>query len=141
MLRCVIAKTGPCRPSCRTGSLLSGRPLFRRMFSAIAAGRAKKRRKLVLRPGYEQLTSIRLERMPSLRGQDTAGTGQNMETRLAKTTSMFFGQCYGWPLAPLGTCEVIRFRTNSRIRFLAAPSPMPAKPLKTTSEAPRSEEG
>jgi hypothetical protein len=63
------------------------------------------------------------------------------ETRLAETTSMFFGQCYGWPLAPLGTCEVIRFRTNSRIRFLAAPSPMPAKPLKTTSEAPRSEEG
>src|SRR5271166_209863 len=53
----------------------------------------------------------------------------------------FFGQCYGWPLAFLGTCEVIRFRTNSRIRFLAAPSPMPAKPLKTTSEAPRSEEG
>jgi hypothetical protein len=73
--------------------------------------------------------------------QDTAGAGQNMEARLAETTSMFFGQCYGWPLAPLGTCEVTRFRTNSRIRFLAAPSPMPAKPLKTTSEAPRSEEG
>ena len=60
---------------------------------------------------------------------------------LAETTSRFFRQSYGWPLAPLGTCEVIRFRTNSRIRFLAAPSPMPAKPLKTTSEAPRSEEG
>jgi hypothetical protein len=106
-----------------------------------AAERAKKRRKLVLRPGYEQLTIIPLQRMPSLLGQDTAGAGQNMETRLAETTMMFFGQCYGWPLAPLGTCEVIRFRTNSPIRFLTAPSPMPAKPLKTTSEAPRSEEG
>ena len=111
------------------------------MFSAMAAERAKKRRKLVLRPGYEQLTSIRLQRMPSLLGQDTDGAGQNMETRLAETTSMFFGQSYGWPLAPLGTCEVIRFRTNSPIRFLTAPSPMPANPLKTTCEAPRSEEG
>lgn len=92
-------------------------------------------------PCYEQLTSIRLQRMPSLQGQDTAGAGQNMETRLAETTNKFFGQSYGWPLAPLGTCEVIRFRTNSPIRFLTAPSPMPAKPLKTTSEAPRSEEG
>jgi hypothetical protein len=117
------------------------RQTLRRMFSAMAAERAKKRRKLVLRPGYEQLTSIRLQRMPSLLGQDTAGAGQNMETRLAETTSMFFGQSYGWPLAPLGTCEVIRFRTNSPIRFLTAPSPMPAKPLKTTCEAPRSEEG
>jgi len=107
----------------------------------MAAERVKKRRKLVLRPGYEQLTSIRLQRMPSLLGQDTAGTGQNMETRLAETTNKFFGQSYGWPLAPLRTCEVIRFRTNSPIRFLTAPSPMPAKPLKTTSEAPRSEEG
>ncbi len=60
---------------------------------------------------------------------------------LLETTSMFFRQSYGWPLAPLGTCEVIRFRTNSPIKFLTAPSPMPAKPLKTTSEAPRSEEG
>ena len=102
---------------------------------------AKKTAQVLPRPGYEQLTSIRLQRMPSLLGQDTAGAGQNMETRLAETTSMFFGQSYGWPLAPLGTCEVIRFRTNSRIRFLTAPSPMPAKPLKTTSEAPRSEEG
>ncbi len=117
------------------------RQTLRRMFSAMAAERAKKRRKLVLRPGYEQLTSIRLQRMPSLLGQDTAGAGRNMETRLAETTAMFFGQSYGWPLAPLGTCEVIRFRTNSLIRFLTAPSPMPAKPLKTTSEAPRSEEG
>ena len=70
-----------------------------------------------------------------------SGAGQNMETRPADKTSMFFGQSYGWPLAPLGTCEVIRFRTNSPIRFLTALSPMPAKPLKTTSEAPRSEEG
>ena len=89
-------------------------------------------------PGYEQLNSIRLQRMPSLLG---SGCGQNMETRLAEATNMFFGQSYGWPLAPLGTCGVIRFRTNSPIRFLTAPSPMPAKPLKTTSEAPRSEEG
>jgi hypothetical protein len=72
----------------------------RRMFSAMAAERAKKRRKLVLRPGYEQLTSIRLQRMPSLLGQDTAGAGQNMETRLAETTSMFFGQSY--PMATVG---------------------------------------
>ncbi len=117
------------------------RQTLRRMFSGMTAERAKKRRKLVLGPGYEQLTSIRLRRMPSLLGQDTAGAGQNMETRLAETTSMFFGQSYGRPLAFLGTCDVIRFRTNSRIRFLTAPSPMPAKPLKTTSEAPRSEEG
>jgi hypothetical protein len=66
----------------------------------MAAERAKKRRKLVLRPGYEQLTSIRLQRMPSLLGQDTAGAGQNMETRLAETTSMFFGQSY--PMATVG---------------------------------------
>jgi hypothetical protein len=95
----------------------------------------------VLRPGYEQLTIIRLQRMASLLGKDTAGAWQNMGTRLAETTSMFFGQSYGWPLAPLGTCEVIRFRRNSAIRFLTALSPMPDKPLKTTSEAPRSEEG
>jgi hypothetical protein len=91
-------------------------------------------------PCYEQLTGIRLQRMPTPR----SGYGwsrANMETRLAETTNKFFGQSYGWPLAPLGTCEVIRFRTNSLIRFLTAPSPMPAKPLKTTSEAPRSEEG
>jgi hypothetical protein len=42
------------------------RPTLRRMFRAMAAERAKKRRKLVLKPGYEQLTSIRLQRMPSL---------------------------------------------------------------------------
>jgi hypothetical protein len=65
----------------------------------------------------------------------------SQETKLAKTTSMFRGQPYGWPLAALGTCEVIRFETNSAIRFLTADSPMPVKPLKTTSEAPRSEEG
>ena len=92
-------------------------------------------------PCYEQLTSIRLQRMPSLQGQVTAGAGKTWKTRLAETTNKFFGQSYGWPLAPLGTCEVIRFRTNSPIRFLTAPSPMPAKPLTTTSEPPRSEEG
>jgi len=48
---------------------------------------------------------------------------------------------YGWPFAPLGTCEVNRFRTNSRIRFDTASAPVPAKPLKTTNEAPRSEAG
>ena len=42
------------------------RQTLRRMFSAMAAERARKRRKLVLKPGYEQLTSIRLQRMPSL---------------------------------------------------------------------------
>ena len=42
------------------------RQTLRRMFSAMAAEGAKERRKLVLRPGYEQLTSIRLPRMPSL---------------------------------------------------------------------------
>ena len=99
------------------------------------------KRGALLKCGYEQLTSIRLQRMPSLLGQDTAGAGQNMKSRLAETTSVFFGRSYGWPVTPLGTCEVIRFRTNSPIRFLTAPSPMPAKPLKTTSEAPRSEEG
>ena len=107
----------------------------------MAAEGPMKCRKLVLRPGYEQLTSIRLQRVPSLLGQHTAGAAQNIETRLGETTSMFFGQSYGWPLAPLGRCEVIRFRTNSPIRFLTTPSPMPAKPLKTISEAPRSEEG
>ena len=88
-----------------------------------------------------KLTSIRLQRVPSLLCQHTAGAAQHMENRLAETTSVFFGQSYGWPFAPLGTCEVIRFRTNSPMRFLTAPSPMPAKPLKTISEAPRSEEG
>ncbi len=106
----------------------------------MAAERAKKRRKLVLGPGYEQLTSIRLQRMPSLLGQDTAGAGQNMETGRLRRQACYSGT-YGWPLAPLRTCKVIRFRTNSPIRFLTAPSAMPAKPLKTTSEAPRSEEG
>lgn len=114
---------------------------LRRMFSAMAAEKATKRRKNVPRPGYEQLTSIRPLRMPSLVVRIRLEPGQNMETRLAETTSMFFGKSYGWPLAPLGTCEVIRLRTNSPIKFLTAPSPMPAKPLKTTSEAPRSEEG
>ena len=42
------------------------RQTLRRMFSAMAAERAKERRKLLLRPGYEQLTSMRLQRMPSL---------------------------------------------------------------------------
>src|SRR5215472_15342994 len=32
--------------------------------------------------------------------------------------------CYGWPFASLGTCVVIRFRTNSRIRFDAACAPV-----------------
>ena len=49
--------------------------------------------------------------------------------------------CYGWPFASLGTCVVIRFRTNSRIRFDAACPPVLAKPLKRTNEAPRSEAG
>jgi hypothetical protein len=48
---------------------------------------------------------------------------------------------YGCPFAPLGTCEVIPFRTNSRIRFDTAFAPVAAKPLKTTNEAPRSEAG
>jgi len=76
------------------------RQTLRRMFSAMAAEKAKKQRKLVLRPGYEQLTIILLQRMPSLLGQDTAGAGQNMETRLAETTSSSSGSAMAgrWPL-------------------------------------------
>ena len=54
---------------------------------------------------------------------------------------MFSSHPYGWPFAPLGTCEVIRFRKNSRITFDTASAPRPAKPLTTTSEPPRSEAG
>jgi hypothetical protein len=68
----------------------------------MAAGRAKKRRKFVLRPGYEQLTSMRLQRMPSLLGQDTAGAGQNIKTRLAETTSIFLRAVLWLAVGPFG---------------------------------------
>lgn len=48
---------------------------------------------------------------------------------------------YGWPFAPWGTCDVKRFRMNSRTRFATASPPMPAKPFQTTNEPPRSEAG
>jgi hypothetical protein len=48
---------------------------------------------------------------------------------------------YGWPFAPLGTCEVIPFRANSRIRFDTASAPVSARPFKKTKEAPRSVDG
>src|SRR5271165_4211216 len=47
-----------------------------------------------------------------------------------------FQPSYGWPFAPLGTWEVIRFRKNSRITFDTASAPRPAKPLTTTNEPP-----
>ena len=36
---------------------------------------------------------------------------------------------YGWPFGSFGTCDVKRFRTNSRTRLETAFAPMPAKPL------------
>jgi len=118
------------------GSLLPGRPLGECSAQWPPRGRGSGGR---LRRAWLRT----VEQHPAAADAFTprSGCGQNMETRLAEPTSMFFGQSYGWPLAPLGTCEVIRFRTNSLSRFLTAPSPMPAKPLKTTSEGPRSEEG
>src|SRR5215469_3528682 len=49
--------------------------------------------------------------------------------------------CQGWPFVPFGTCEVIRFKRNSRNRFETASAPIPARPLNTISEPPRSEDG
>src|SRR4030088_1186263 len=40
--------------------------------------------------------------------------------RFMGRASMFLRPSYGWPFAPLGTCEVIRLRRNSRIRFPTA---------------------
>ena len=47
---------------------------------------------------------------------------------------MFSWPYYGCPFAPLGTCEVMFFRKNSRIRFDTASAPKPAKPLTRTNE-------
>src|SRR5271166_6979468 len=106
----------------------------------MAAERAKKRRRLGLGAGHEQLISIRRQRMPSLLGQDTAGAGQTRKPGWLRRQACSSGSADGWPLAPLGTCEVIRFRTNSPTRFLTAPSLMAAESEKTNSEAPRQED-
>jgi hypothetical protein len=62
-------------------------------------------------------------------------------TGSSSRASMFSWPYYGCPFAPLGTCEVMFFRKNSRIRFDTASAPKPAKPLTRTNEPPRSEAG